>query len=92
MAALTSNERTKWAEVGTLQQLIPKKSVVITGNKSFHLALSLYAFQLREYLIDLDAKNLTLLEKIQRSLFVVCLDDSSPHATPEDYTEVPEDF
>ncbi|XP_074904650.1 peroxisomal carnitine O-octanoyltransferase isoform X1 [Buteo buteo] len=57
LAALTSSERTKWAE-------------------------------LREYLIDLDPKNLTLLEKIQRSLFVVCLDDSSPHATPEDYTEV----
>ncbi|XP_032551808.1 peroxisomal carnitine O-octanoyltransferase isoform X2 [Chiroxiphia lanceolata] len=57
LAALTSNERTKWAE-------------------------------LREYLIDLDPKNLTLLEKIQRSLFVVCLDDSSPHATPEDYTEL----
>uniref|UniRef100_A0A8C3KT96 Peroxisomal carnitine O-octanoyltransferase n=1 Tax=Calidris pygmaea TaxID=425635 RepID=A0A8C3KT96_9CHAR len=57
LAALTSNERTKWAE-------------------------------LREYLIDLDPKNLTHLEKIQRSLFVVCLDDSSPHATPEDYSEV----
>ncbi|NWV14980.1 OCTC octanoyltransferase, partial [Ptilonorhynchus violaceus] len=57
LAALTSNERTKWAE-------------------------------LREYLIDLDPKNLSLLEKIQRGLFVVCLDDSSPHATPEDYTEL----
>ncbi|NWS66698.1 OCTC octanoyltransferase, partial [Crotophaga sulcirostris] len=57
LAALTSNERTIWAE-------------------------------LREYLIGLDPKNLTLLEKIQRSLFVVCLDDASPHATPEDYTEV----
>ncbi|KAM9302989.1 peroxisomal carnitine O-octanoyltransferase isoform 1-T1 [Morus bassanus] len=57
LAALTSNERTKWAE-------------------------------LREYLINLDPKNLTLLEKIQRSLFVVCLDDASPHATPEDYTEI----
>uniref|UniRef100_A0A8D2NMU9 Peroxisomal carnitine O-octanoyltransferase n=1 Tax=Zosterops lateralis melanops TaxID=1220523 RepID=A0A8D2NMU9_ZOSLA len=57
LAALTSNERTKWAE-------------------------------LREYLIHLDPKNLTLLEKIQRSLFVVGLDDSSPHATPENYTEL----
>uniref|UniRef100_A0A8C5T8U9 Peroxisomal carnitine O-octanoyltransferase n=1 Tax=Malurus cyaneus samueli TaxID=2593467 RepID=A0A8C5T8U9_9PASS len=57
LAALTSNERTKWAE-------------------------------LREYLIHLDPKNLALLEKIQRSLFVVGLDDSSPHATPEDYTEL----
>ncbi|NXT72455.1 OCTC octanoyltransferase, partial [Chaetops frenatus] len=57
LAALTSNERTKWAE-------------------------------LREYLINLDPKNLALLEKIQRSLFVVGLDDSSPRATPEDYTEL----
>ncbi|KAM4685371.1 peroxisomal carnitine O-octanoyltransferase [Amazona ochrocephala] len=57
LAALTSSERTKWAE-------------------------------LREYLINLDPKNLTLLEKIQRSLFAICLDDSSPHATPENYTEV----
>ncbi|NXO64106.1 OCTC octanoyltransferase, partial [Phainopepla nitens] len=57
LAALTSNERTKWAE-------------------------------LREYLIHLDPKNLTLLEKIQRSVFVVGLDESSPHATPEDYTEL----
>ncbi|NXY81104.1 OCTC octanoyltransferase, partial [Alcedo cyanopectus] len=57
LAALTSSERTKWAE-------------------------------LREYLIHLDPKNLTLLKKIQSSLFVICLDDASPHATPEDYTEV----
>ncbi|NXG63258.1 OCTC octanoyltransferase, partial [Hemiprocne comata] len=57
LAALTSNERTKWAE-------------------------------LRQYLIDLDPKNLTFLEKIQKSVFVVSLDDASPHATPEDYSEV----
>ncbi|KGL74428.1 Peroxisomal carnitine O-octanoyltransferase, partial [Tinamus guttatus] len=57
LAALTSEERTKWAEM-------------------------------REYLIDLDPKNLTLLEKIQQSVFVVCLDDASPHATPEDYSEI----
>ncbi|KAM9387715.1 peroxisomal carnitine O-octanoyltransferase [Phaethornis superciliosus] len=57
LAALTSNERTKWAE-------------------------------LRQYLIDLDPKNLALLEKIESSLFAVCLDDASPHATPEDYSEV----
>ncbi|NWH71350.1 OCTC octanoyltransferase, partial [Piaya cayana] len=44
--------------------------------------------KLREYLIDLDPKNLAFLEKIQKSLFVVSLDDASPHATPEDYTEV----
>ncbi|NXJ16318.1 OCTC octanoyltransferase, partial [Odontophorus gujanensis] len=57
LSALTSNERTKWAEI-------------------------------REYLISLDPKNLTHLEKIQQSLFVVSLDDASPHATPEDYTEI----
>ncbi|NXH11674.1 OCTC octanoyltransferase, partial [Bucco capensis] len=57
LAALTSRERTKWAES-------------------------------REYLIALDPKNLSHLEKIQSSLFVICLDDSSPHATPEDYTQV----
>ncbi|XP_061202088.1 peroxisomal carnitine O-octanoyltransferase isoform X1 [Neopsephotus bourkii] len=57
VAALTSCERTKWAE-------------------------------LRDYLINLDPKNLTLLEKIQRSLFAICLEDSSPHATPENYSEV----
>ncbi|XP_035174821.1 peroxisomal carnitine O-octanoyltransferase [Oxyura jamaicensis] len=57
LAALTSNERTKWAEI-------------------------------REYLIGLDPKNLAHLEKIQKSVFTVCLDDSSPHATPENYTEV----
>ncbi|OXB84701.1 UNVERIFIED_CONTAM: hypothetical protein H355_001178, partial [Colinus virginianus] len=44
--------------------------------------------KLREYLISLDPKNLAHLEKIQQSLFVVSLDDASPHATPEDYTEI----
>ncbi|XP_064022938.1 peroxisomal carnitine O-octanoyltransferase isoform X2 [Pogoniulus pusillus] len=57
LAALTSSERTKWAE-------------------------------LREYLIGLDPKNLTHLEKVQSSLFVVCLDDASPHATLQDYSEL----
>ncbi|XP_006031764.1 peroxisomal carnitine O-octanoyltransferase isoform X1 [Alligator sinensis] len=57
LGALTSNERTKWAEA-------------------------------REYLINLDPKNLTLLEKIQRSLFVVSFDDSSPHATSKDYSQI----
>uniref|UniRef100_A0A8D0DR25 Peroxisomal carnitine O-octanoyltransferase n=1 Tax=Salvator merianae TaxID=96440 RepID=A0A8D0DR25_SALMN len=42
----------------------------------------------REYLIKLEPKNLLLLEKIQSSLFVVCLDESSPQATPENYTEI----
>uniref|UniRef100_A0A8C0J1V5 Peroxisomal carnitine O-octanoyltransferase n=1 Tax=Chelonoidis abingdonii TaxID=106734 RepID=A0A8C0J1V5_CHEAB len=57
LAALTSGERTQWAET-------------------------------REYLTNLDPKNLYLLEKIQSSLFVISLDDSSPHGTPEDYTPV----
>ncbi|XP_053119935.1 peroxisomal carnitine O-octanoyltransferase isoform X2 [Hemicordylus capensis] len=42
----------------------------------------------RDYLINLDPRNLSLLEKIQSSLFVICLDESSPQATPEDYTEI----
>ena len=29
-----------------------------------------------------------MLEKIQSSLLVFCLDDDSPHATPEDYSQV----
>ncbi|XP_061441604.1 peroxisomal carnitine O-octanoyltransferase isoform X2 [Rhineura floridana] len=42
----------------------------------------------RDYLINFDPKNLSLLEKIQSSLFVVCLDEASPQATPEDYSEI----
>ncbi|XP_036614976.1 peroxisomal carnitine O-octanoyltransferase [Trichosurus vulpecula] len=42
----------------------------------------------REYLISLDPKNLTVLEKIQSSLLVYSLDDDSPQMTPEDYSEI----
>uniref|UniRef100_A0AAA9SDI4 Peroxisomal carnitine O-octanoyltransferase n=1 Tax=Bos taurus TaxID=9913 RepID=A0AAA9SDI4_BOVIN len=42
----------------------------------------------REYLISLNPENLTILEKIQSSLLVFCLDDDSPHVTPEDYSQV----
>ncbi|MBZ3872666.1 Peroxisomal carnitine O-octanoyltransferase [Sciurus carolinensis] len=42
----------------------------------------------REYLIGLDPENLTLLEKIQSSLFVYSIEDGSPHITPEDYRQV----
>ncbi|XP_029444668.1 peroxisomal carnitine O-octanoyltransferase [Rhinatrema bivittatum] len=42
----------------------------------------------REYLINLDPKNLSVLEIIQSSLFVISLDDASPDATPEDYSQV----
>nr|XP_004662354.1 peroxisomal carnitine O-octanoyltransferase [Jaculus jaculus]XP_045016848.1 peroxisomal carnitine O-octanoyltransferase [Jaculus jaculus]XP_045016849.1 peroxisomal carnitine O-octanoyltransferase [Jaculus jaculus]XP_045016850.1 peroxisomal carnitine O-octanoyltransferase [Jaculus jaculus] len=42
----------------------------------------------REYLIDLDPENLTLLEKIQSSLLVYSIEDGSPHATAEDYCQV----
>ncbi|CAI5788801.1 peroxisomal carnitine O-octanoyltransferase [Podarcis lilfordi] len=42
----------------------------------------------RDYLINLDPKNLSLLEKIQSSVFVVSLDELSPQATPENYTEI----
>ncbi|XP_021529909.1 peroxisomal carnitine O-octanoyltransferase isoform X2 [Aotus nancymaae] len=42
----------------------------------------------REYLIGLDPENLTLLEKVQSSLLVYSMEDSSPHVTPEDYSEI----
>ncbi|EDL84313.1 carnitine O-octanoyltransferase, isoform CRA_a [Rattus norvegicus] len=42
----------------------------------------------REYLIGLDPENLTLLEKIQSSLFVYSIEDTSPHATPENFSQV----
>ncbi|OBS68279.1 hypothetical protein A6R68_03179, partial [Neotoma lepida] len=41
----------------------------------------------REYLIGLDPENLTLLEKIQTSLFVYSMEDISPHVTPEDSSQ-----
>ncbi|XP_066096540.1 peroxisomal carnitine O-octanoyltransferase [Saccopteryx bilineata] len=41
----------------------------------------------REYLISLDPENLTMLEKIQTSLLVYSIEDSSPHVTPEDYSQ-----
>ncbi|XP_004602212.1 peroxisomal carnitine O-octanoyltransferase [Sorex araneus] len=41
----------------------------------------------REYLISLDPENLKKLEKIQSSLLVFSLEDSSPQATPEDYSQ-----
>uniref|UniRef100_A0A673T2N2 Peroxisomal carnitine O-octanoyltransferase n=1 Tax=Suricata suricatta TaxID=37032 RepID=A0A673T2N2_SURSU len=41
----------------------------------------------REYLISLDPENLTRLEKIQSSLLVYSIEDSSPHVTPEDYSQ-----
>uniref|UniRef100_A0A5F9D9C2 Peroxisomal carnitine O-octanoyltransferase n=1 Tax=Oryctolagus cuniculus TaxID=9986 RepID=A0A5F9D9C2_RABIT len=42
----------------------------------------------REYLISLDPENLTLLEKIQSSLFVYSMEDGRPHVTPEDYSQI----
>ncbi|XP_067863035.1 peroxisomal carnitine O-octanoyltransferase isoform X6 [Heptranchias perlo] len=42
----------------------------------------------REYLISLDPKNLTILEQIQNCLFLISMDDTSPHATPEDYSQI----
>ncbi|XP_078091192.1 peroxisomal carnitine O-octanoyltransferase isoform X1 [Mustelus asterias] len=44
--------------------------------------------KIRDYLIGLDPKNLTMLEQIQSSLFVLSLDDTSPHATEEDYSQI----
>ncbi|XP_075067972.1 peroxisomal carnitine O-octanoyltransferase isoform X1 [Mixophyes fleayi] len=42
----------------------------------------------RDHLISLDPKNLSHLERIQSSLFVVSLDEDSPHGTPEDYSQI----
>ncbi|XP_007896339.1 LOW QUALITY PROTEIN: peroxisomal carnitine O-octanoyltransferase [Callorhinchus milii] len=42
----------------------------------------------REYLISLDPTNVTVLELIQNSLFVLSLDDTSPNVSPEDYSEI----
>uniref|UniRef100_UPI00398EE150 peroxisomal carnitine O-octanoyltransferase n=1 Tax=Pristiophorus japonicus TaxID=55135 RepID=UPI00398EE150 len=42
----------------------------------------------REYLISLDPKNLTILEQIQSCLFILSMDDASPHVTPEDYSQI----
>ncbi|XP_036103334.1 peroxisomal carnitine O-octanoyltransferase [Molossus molossus] len=41
----------------------------------------------REYLISLNPENLTMLEKIQSSLLVYSLEDSSPYATSEDFSQ-----
>ncbi|XP_004702696.1 peroxisomal carnitine O-octanoyltransferase isoform X2 [Echinops telfairi] len=57
VAALTSEERTRWAKA-------------------------------REYLIGLTPENLTILEKIQSSILVYCMNDGSPHVTPEDYSQI----
>ncbi|KAM5236783.1 peroxisomal carnitine O-octanoyltransferase [Ctenodactylus gundi] len=57
VAALTSEERTRWAEA-------------------------------REYLIGLNPENLSLLERIQSSLFVYSLEDDCAYVTPEDYSQV----
>nr|XP_014345424.1 PREDICTED: peroxisomal carnitine O-octanoyltransferase [Latimeria chalumnae] len=41
----------------------------------------------REYLINLDPRNPSILETIQSSLFVISIDDASPYATAEDYKQ-----
>ncbi|XP_071759425.2 peroxisomal carnitine O-octanoyltransferase isoform X1 [Centroberyx gerrardi] len=42
----------------------------------------------REHLISVDPINKTILETIQSSLFIVCLDDAKPYSTPENYTHM----
>ncbi|KAG9476540.1 peroxisomal carnitine O-octanoyltransferase [Eleutherodactylus coqui] len=42
----------------------------------------------REHLISLDPKNLSHLERIQSSLFVVSIDEDCPHGSPEDYSQI----
>nr|XP_033787107.1 peroxisomal carnitine O-octanoyltransferase isoform X2 [Geotrypetes seraphini] len=44
--------------------------------------------KIREYLINLDPNNFSILETIQSSLFVISLDDASPDGTPEDYSMI----
>ncbi|TNN02581.1 peroxisomal carnitine O-octanoyltransferase isoform X2 [Takifugu flavidus] len=42
----------------------------------------------REYLISIDPHNETILELIQSSLFTICLDETQPYSTPENYTNL----
>ncbi|XP_056375080.1 peroxisomal carnitine O-octanoyltransferase isoform X2 [Hyla sarda] len=42
----------------------------------------------REHLISLDPKNLSHLERIQSSLFVVSIDEDCPQGSPEDYSQI----
>ncbi|CAN9514223.1 unnamed protein product [Ophioblennius macclurei] len=42
----------------------------------------------REHLISIDPHNKVILEIIQSSLFTVCLDDTKPYSSPENYTNM----
>ncbi|XP_076594199.1 peroxisomal carnitine O-octanoyltransferase-like [Chaetodon auriga] len=42
----------------------------------------------REHLINIDPHNKTILETIQSSLFIICLDETKPFSTPENYTNM----
>ncbi|TKS82045.1 Peroxisomal carnitine O-octanoyltransferase [Collichthys lucidus] len=42
----------------------------------------------REHLISIDPHNKTILETIQSSLFVICLDEAKPYSTSENYTNI----
>lgn len=57
VSALTSEERTRWANA-------------------------------RDYLISIDPHNETILETIQSSLLTLCLDETKPYSTPENYTNM----
>lgn len=57
VAALPSEERTRWAKA-------------------------------REHLISIDPHNKVNLETIQSSLFTICLNDTKPYSTPENYTNM----
>ncbi|XP_033836251.1 peroxisomal carnitine O-octanoyltransferase [Periophthalmus magnuspinnatus] len=57
VAALTSEERTRWAKA-------------------------------RDHLINIDPHNKDILEVIQSSLFVICLDETKPYSTPHNYTNM----
>lgn len=54
----------------------------------FTSCFCLHRPQAREYLISIDPHNETILELIQSSLFTICLDETQPYSTPENYTNV----
>lgn len=87
VAALTSEERTRWAKVrgtrfGDVSGM-KRSEKILTVN-----AVCLLSPQAREHLISIDPHNKTILETIQSSLFVISLDETKPYSTPENYTNV----
>lgn len=106
VSALTSEERTRWANVmeRPCDCSLLKTGLLCQGGAAgtFRNGFSFYrgthrkinplsafvALQARDYLISIDPHNETILETIQSSLFTVCLDETKPYSTPENYTNV----